>query len=106
MKALGIVAIVMAIGSIGANLYAVIETKPNYEYMDGVVNGDGPQTKFDKPLLEEYRGVLQMLAYAALGLGAVATLLGGVSGAKGFKPGFAAVGLGIAGLGWQFVWAV
>ncbi len=106
MKALGIAAIVLGVAAIGANVYAVVETKPNYESLSETIEKQGAQTKFDLPLLEEYRDTLKMLAYAAFGLGALGVILGGIAGAKGFKPAFAGALLSLGGLIWQFLWAV
>jgi hypothetical protein len=107
MKGAGIAAIVLGLLSVGANVYAVAETKPNYEYMEAEIAEHGARTAFDLPLLEEYRDTLKMLAYAAFGLGILALVLGGLGGVKGgFKPSFAGAAMGAIGLIWQFLWAV
>ncbi len=47
-----------------------------------------------------------VLAAVALGAGVLGTILGGVAGVKGWKPGFVAAGLALAAAAWQFAWAV
>lgn len=107
MKALGVIAILLGLAAIGCNVYAVVETLPNYEYINGVINGSGPSTAFDIPLRESYRDALKLMAYAAFGCGILAALTGAASGIKGkFKPAWVGVALGLVGVVWQFTWAV
>ena len=107
MKGLGIAAIVLGIASVAFDVYAVVETRPNYVSLSNQITKTGAQTKFDIPLLEEYRSALRMEAYGAAGLGVVALILGAVAAFKGgFKPALGGALLGVVGLIWQFLWAV
>ncbi len=104
MKTLGIAAFVLAAVALGADLYAVIETLPNYKSMSLTAQTDGDRIL--RALVDSYHGTLRSLAYTALGAGVLGTILGGVAGVKGWKPGFVAAGLALAAAAWQFAWAV
>ncbi len=105
MKVLAIVALVLGAAAVGSNVYAVVETLPNYESFTQMALQQGDPLM--NLLVEDYRNTLRLEAYSAFGLGVLATILGGVAGLKGKKPlAWGGALLGIAGLIWQFVWAV
>ncbi len=106
MKALGIIAIFLGIASLAANGYAVVETLGNYESLNQQISSGQVMTEFDRPLLEEYRDTLAMLAYTGFGAGVVAAIVGILAGVKKFPAGWVGAALGVAGAIWQFTWAV
>lgn len=81
IKTLGIIAVVLAVFSLAANGYAVVETPYR-------------------------RDTLKLLAYGAFGTGVLGAVLGLVSGIKRFPVGWLALLGGAAGAAWQFSWAV
>ena len=104
MKVLAIVALLLALGSVAASVFAKVETHGNYEYMKHAIETEGPRTKYDLPLLEDYKSTLNNLHYAAWAAGGLALVLGAVVLArKGGKviPGLACL-LGAVGAGLAF----
>jgi hypothetical protein len=98
MKALAIVALILALGSIGASVYAKVETHGNYKYMKETIETKGPQTQFDQPLLDSYTDTLKQLHLAAWGAGALAIILGAIAVSKRKGPiPMSAIVLGVAG---------
>lgn len=78
MKALAIIALLLGIGAIGASVFAKVETHGNYTYMAETLAKDGPRTKYDVPLLEEYASTLKRMHMIAWAAGGLALLLGAV----------------------------
>ncbi len=102
MKALAIIALVLGLGAVGAAGYAKVETFGNYQSLDKELKDHGPSTKYDVPLLQEYKDTLAHLHMIAWGAGALALVLGGVAMAKAKAKGglpIAAIVLGVVGIG-------
>lgn len=81
IKTLSLIAVVLAVFSLAANGYAVVETPYR-------------------------RDTLRLLAYGAFGTGVLAAVFGLVSGIKRAPVGWLALLGGAAGAAWQFSWAV
>jgi hypothetical protein len=105
MKPLIIAAFVLGLAALGASIFAKVETHPNYESLKHSIDTSGPATAYDIPLLEEYKGTLDKLHYAAWGAGALAVVLGALAMRQATNKGVpaAAILLGLAGAGLSFL---
>jgi len=100
MKILAIVAILLGLGATGASVFAKVETHGNYKYMKGEVDAGRIQTKYDVPLVNEYKATLDKLHLIAWIAGGLALVLGAIALAKSQSKVLPAIGtvLGVAGL--------
>lgn len=102
MKALPIVALVLALGALGTCVYGFVETKPNVKSNEARLatgSSGGEIGRLERAVLEDYRGALHMESYAGLGLGALALVLGGLAFVKKEKVAIAGAGAGLGAVG-------
>lgn len=66
----------LGLGSIGASVFAKVETHGNYVSLKETLDKDGPSTAYDKPLLEEYTSTLKRMHLIAWIAGALAIVVG------------------------------
>lgn len=76
MKALTILALLVALGGVGASLFAKVETYPNYQSLSQQLAAEGPSTQYDVPLLADYAGTIKLMHYIAFGAAALSLVLG------------------------------
>lgn len=91
MNALPIIAIVLALAGNGIAAYGFIETKPNLvsneaRMQDTSTVRSDKMKKLDRAVWQEYRDALSMEAYASLGLGIIALIMGAVASVKKIRP--------------------
>ena len=106
MKVLAVVAIILGLAAVGASVFAKVETHGNYQYMKGEVDAGRIQTKYDVPLVNEYKATLDKLHLLAWIAGGLALLLGVVALVKsqgGKALPAVAIVLGLAGVALSFI---
>ncbi len=96
MRALAIVALVMALGGAVTCIYGFVETKPNVEANERRMEDSGPTSekmqKLNRAVWQEYKDALSMQAYVSLALGILALGLGGFVAFKKEKIKLAGAG--------------
>ena len=107
MKALTILALLFGLGATGSSVYAMVETKPNYDSnaarMDDTEGKSDKLTNLDRLVYEDYAKALGREVVGSWAGGLLSIVLGALGLKRGNKAlAIVAILLGLAGAGLAF----